>query len=69
MTNMELWYLLIDGQQDSNTGVFGNFYAYGNHLGDALDKTIKASSEYNFSNHNLIEASFLDKRKETLSLC
>ena len=57
---MELWYLLIDGQQDSDTGVFGNFYVYGNHLGDALDKTIKASSEYEFSNHNLIEASFLD---------
>ena len=60
MKKRELWYLLIDGQQDSNSGVFGNFYAYGNHLGDALDKAIKASNEFKFSNHNLIEASFLD---------
>ena len=60
MTNKELWYFLIKGQQDSNTGVFGNFYAYGTHLGDALDKTIKASNEYNFSNSNLIETSLLD---------
>jgi len=57
---MELWYFLIDGQQDSDTGVFGNFYAYGKHLGEALDKTIKASNEYDFSNHNLTEASLLD---------
>jgi hypothetical protein len=60
MTKKELWYLLIDGQQNSKTGVLGNFYAYGNHLGNALEKTIKASNKYKFSNHNLIEASFLD---------
>ncbi len=60
MIKKELWYLLIDGQQDAETGIVGNFYAYGNHLGDALDKTIKSSIEYNFSNHNLTEASFLD---------
>jgi len=29
-------------------------------LGDALDKVIKASGEFNFTNPNLIEASFLD---------
>ena len=60
MTKKELWYLLIDGQQNSNSGIFGNFYAYGNHLGDALDKTNEASNEYEFSNHNLLEASLLD---------
>lgn len=60
MTTNELWYLLIDGQQDAETGIVGNFYAYGNHLGDALDKTIKASIEYKFTNHNLTEASLLD---------
>ncbi len=59
MTKKELWYLLIDGQQDAETGVFGNFYAYGSHLGDALDKTIKASNEYNFVKHNLTEALLL----------
>ena len=60
MTKNELWYLLIDGQQDAETGIVGNFYAYGNHLGDALDKTIKSSIEYKFTNHNLTEASLLD---------
>src|SRR5690606_20283281 len=60
MTKNELWYLLIDGQQDAETGIVGNFYAYGNHLGDALDKTIKASNDYKFTNHNLTEASLLD---------
>lgn len=60
MTKNELWYLLIDGQQDTETGIVGNFYAYGNHLGDALDNTIRASVEYKFTNHNLTEASLLD---------
>jgi hypothetical protein len=60
MTKNELWYLLIDEQQDAKTGIVGNFYAYGNHLGDALDKTIKSSIEYKFANHNLTEASLLD---------
>ena len=60
MRNKELWYLLIDGQQNSETGVFGNFFAYGNHLGEALDNAIKASNEYEFSNHNLVEASYFD---------
>lgn len=60
MTKNELWYLLIDGQQDTKTGIVGNFYAYGNHLGDALDKTMKSSIEYKFTNHNLTEASLLD---------
>lgn len=60
MTKNELWYLLIDGQQDAETGIVGNFYAYGKHLGDALDKTIKSSIEYKFTNHNLTEVSLLD---------
>lgn len=60
MTGNELWYFLIDGQQDTQTGVVGNFYAYGNHLGDALNRAIKASKEYNFSEQNLTEASYLD---------
>lgn len=61
MTKNELWYLLIDGQQDAETGIVGNFYAYGEHLGDALEKTIKASVDYKFiTNHNLAEVSLLD---------
>lgn len=60
MNKKKLWYLLISGQQNAETGLYGNFYSYGKHLGDALNKTIIASKEYNFSNHNLIEASSLE---------
>lgn len=60
MANRELWYLFISGQQDENTGIFGNFYTYGSHLGEALEKTILALKDYNFSNHNLTEATLLD---------
>jgi len=60
MNNKGLWYFLIDGQKDCETGIVGNFYAYGSHLGDALEKVIEASKEYSFSNHNLTEASYLD---------
>lgn len=58
--NNELWYFLIDGRQDSETGIVGNFYAYGQHLGDALQKVIQASASYNFNNPNLTEASLLE---------
>ena len=58
--NHELWYLLIEGQQDSDTGIFGSFYTYGSHLGDALEKTVKTSAGYNFKSPELIEASFLE---------
>jgi hypothetical protein len=56
----ELWYFLINGQADSTTGLYGNFYAYGQHLGDALDNTFKVISSEGFNNPNLIEASKLD---------
>jgi len=60
----ELWYLFIDGQRNSETGVFGSFYAYGRHLGDALGKVILASFDQDFKNQNLVEASFLDDFSE-----
>jgi hypothetical protein len=60
----ELWYLLIDGQRDSKTGIVGNFYAYGQHLGDALGKVISASNDQDFKNQSLIEASFLEDFSE-----
>ena len=58
--NKELWYLLIEGQKDANTGIIGNFFVYGEHLGDSLKKVINASSSHHFSNHHLIQASFLE---------
>ncbi len=58
--NEELWYFLLEGKQDKSTGVFGNFYAYGTHLGEALEKTLKASVTNNFYNPHLIEAGLLE---------
>lgn len=57
----ELWYFLIDGQADEKTGLYGNFYAYGQHLGDALENTFDVAKEEGFNNPNLIEASKLDE--------
>lgn len=60
----ELWYLLIDGQRDSKTGIVGNFYAYGQHLGDALENVILASNDQDINNIILIEASLLNDFSE-----
>ena len=62
--NKELWYFLIRGQADEKTGLFGNFYAYGIHLGDALAKAFQAFENGNYFNPNLIEASMLDNFEE-----
>lgn len=60
----ELWYLLIEGQTDKQTGIFGNFYAYGTHLGEVVEKTLKAAAEYHFHGAELIEASLLTNFEE-----
>lgn len=57
----ELWYFLINGQADETTGLYGNFYSYGHHLGDALKNTFDAAKQERFSNPNLMEASKLDE--------
>lgn len=62
--NHELWYFLIEGEQDSDTGTFGSFYAYGSHLGDALEKTLKASAVYNFNGPDIIEATLLESLRQ-----
>lgn len=56
----ELWYLLINGQSDATTGLYGNFYSYGLHLGDALNNTFEIIAKEKFQNPNLIEAFKLD---------
>ena len=56
----ELWYFLINGQADGATGLYGNFYAYGLHLGDALKNAFDAAKQEHFNNPNLMEASKLD---------
>ena len=60
MPNEELWYLLIEGEHNAETGCVGNFYTYGAHLGDALEKTFHAAVDFQFANPNLLEASLLD---------
>lgn len=62
----ELWYFLIDGQVNNETGIVGNFYSYGNHLGNALDKVFKAALTLDFHNSNVTEAELLESF-ETIS--
>lgn len=62
--NKELWYFLISGQADEKTGLYGNFYVYGIHLGDALTKAFQAFENETFYNPNLIEASKLNNFEE-----
>lgn len=62
--NNELWYFLIGGQKDNDTGLFGNFYAYGKYLGDALRNTFNASIELNFNAPYLMEATLLNEFDE-----
>lgn len=57
----KIWYFLINGQADKTTGLYGNFYAYGQHLGDALKNTFHAALQVSFNNPNLMEASQLDE--------
>ena len=60
MKKDELWYFLLAGEVDAEMGSLGSFYAYGEHLGDALGKIMNAPLEFNFDNINLIEASLVD---------
>jgi hypothetical protein len=56
----ELWYFLISGQSDEETGLFGNFYAYGEHLGEAVQNAFMAALMYNFHHPCLVEADLLE---------
>lgn len=60
----QLWYFLIDGQSDDTTGLYGNFYSYGQHLGDALNNAFNDAKPEGFNNPNLIQASKLDNFEE-----
>ncbi len=62
--NNQLWYFLIDGQSDDKTGLYGNFYSYGQHLGDALNNTFNDAKPEGFDNANLIQASKLNNFEE-----
>ena len=55
----ELWYFLIKGEADNETGLFGNFYCYGQHLGAALENAFKEGKSERFNNPDLFQASKL----------
>jgi hypothetical protein len=56
----QFWYFLISGQTDDTTGIVGNFYAYGQHCGEALANALQAAAENDFLHHEATEASRLD---------
>lgn len=58
--NKEFWYFLINGLIDKKTGAYGNFYAHGQHLGDALDFVLKNVNKVDLNDCELIEAFRLD---------
>lgn len=56
----EFWYFMLEGRIDDKTGVFGNFFAYGHHCGEALHFTVLAASGRGFINARPVEAERLD---------
>lgn len=60
MQKRQLWYLLLHGKSGSENAFFGNFYAYGDHLGDAMEEVVSAAKDYNYSDLALTEASLLN---------
>lgn len=57
--NRKFWYFLIQGLVDKETGAYTNFYANGDHLGDALELTLKNCDKVDLYDCELIEASLL----------
>jgi hypothetical protein len=58
--SLEFWYFLLEGQYDKETGVFGSFFAYGTHCGEALYFASDAARIHNFINPRAVEAERLD---------
>ncbi|MFB9862237.1 hypothetical protein [Rufibacter immobilis] len=56
----EFWYFLIQGEYIEEQGAYGNFYSYGTHCGDALEKTIQEAINQGLSNPVPIETARLD---------
>lgn len=56
----ELWSFLVEGIVDAETGTFANFYAYGNHLGEAIANVLAAAAANGFKEPHIIEADMAD---------
>lgn len=59
-TSKQLWHFLLLGKQDDETGVFGNFYSYGEHCGESLYRILNIAPANGFNSPNAIEAERLD---------
>ena len=60
----QFWYFLINGKQDEQTGVYANFYSYGQHCGDALERTLAVAKTQDIYDCNAIETAQLDMIEE-----
>jgi hypothetical protein len=60
----QYWYFLIGGQSDDTSGLIGNFYAYGQHCGDALDNALSAAIDTGYLHPEASEAARLDNLEE-----
>jgi len=60
----EHWYFLIEGKQNMTKGVIGNFYAYGDHLGEAFRNALEAAGKNGFISPHGLEAERLDDNDE-----
>jgi len=60
-TQAQYWYFLIGGPVDDSTGLVTNFYAYGQHCGEALANALQAATEeLGISQPEATEATRLD---------
>lgn len=56
---LQLWHFLINGKDKKQNGIYANFYSYGQHLGDALEHTLHATTKYGIKESYAVEAECL----------
>jgi hypothetical protein len=61
----QFWHFIIKGRQDETTGVAGRFYAYGEHLGEALEIAVKIAEQQGILSPHIIETYRLDNTGDT----
>jgi hypothetical protein len=63
--NTQFWYFLLTGKRDEQTGMFANFYTYGQDFGEALERTkLVAQETQSIIDSEAIEACRLDNLQE-----
>lgn len=56
----ELWYILVEGIVDESHAAIGNFYGYGDHLGEVAAHVLKAAEKEGFISPHMAEAYFVE---------